>query len=120
MILASSGGYIESITNIPVSSSWANVPLGVLDLSGATGYTFQFEVNGTSTNATNIELSYISLVPLPQSFTAQQFTQSNGTSWTSGSGSPSGPCTSGSLYTNIGGSTSSTLYVCIAGSWVGK
>ena len=33
---------------------------------------------------------------------------------------PSGSCVSGSLWTNSSGSTSTTLYVCIASAWVGK
>jgi hypothetical protein len=33
---------------------------------------------------------------------------------------PSGSCAAGSLWTNSGGSTTTTLYVCVAGSWVGK
>lgn len=41
-------------------------------------------------------------------------------SWTSGAGTPSGSCTTGSLYTNTSGGTGTTLYVCEAGAWVAK
>jgi hypothetical protein len=42
----------------------------------------------------------------------------SGPTWASGSGSPHGPCTNGSLYSNTVGSSGSTLYVCISKSWV--
>lgn len=42
----------------------------------------------------------------------------NGTAWTVGSGAPSGPCGNGSMYSNTSGSSGSTLYVCVSGSWV--
>jgi hypothetical protein len=37
--------------------------------------------------------------------------------FTSGSGAPSGSCTSGSLYTNTGGTLTTTLYVCVSSAW---
>ncbi|MGH9327675.1 MAG: glycosyl hydrolase family 28-related protein [Terriglobia bacterium] len=42
---------------------------------------------------------------------------STGPTWRSGSGSPQGSCTNGSLYSNTQGSRGSTLYVCVSGSW---
>jgi hypothetical protein len=42
----------------------------------------------------------------------------SGPSWTTGSGAPSGSCTSGSLYSNSNGSSGSTLYVCVSSAWV--
>lgn len=42
---------------------------------------------------------------------------SNGTI-NGGQGAPSGSCTNGSIYANSTGSTGSTLYVCVSGSWV--
>jgi hypothetical protein len=41
----------------------------------------------------------------------------SGASWSSGSSAPSGSCTNGSLYSNIAGSSGSTLYACVSGAW---
>jgi len=38
--------------------------------------------------------------------------------WRSGTGTPSGSCTSGSLYSNTSGTSGSTLYVCVSSAWV--
>jgi hypothetical protein len=38
-------------------------------------------------------------------------------SWTVGTAAPTGSCTTGSLYSNTGGSSGSTLYACVSGSW---
>lgn len=43
---------------------------------------------------------------------------SHGSTWSSGSGSPSGRCANGSLYSNTSGARGSTLYICVSGSWV--
>lgn len=52
------------------------------------------------------------------------FVLPGGVSWTSGagapSGSPSGGCTTGSLYSRTDGSAGSTLYVCEGGAWAAK
>lgn len=42
---------------------------------------------------------------------------SHGPLWTSGSRAPVGPCSNGSMYSNTSGSSGSTLYVCLSGSW---
>lgn len=66
---------------------------------------------------------------IAQISTAGNFTQNGnviqiggtgGPSWSSGSGTPGGSCTSGSMYTNTAGSgapSTDTLFVCIAGAW---
>ena len=41
----------------------------------------------------------------------------HGPTWTSGSGAPSGSCTTGSLYSNTSGTSGSTFYSCVAGKW---
>ncbi|MGH2507878.1 MAG: hypothetical protein ACRDHZ_10825, partial [Ktedonobacteraceae bacterium] len=41
-----------------------------------------------------------------------------GASWSSGSSAPAGYCSNGSLYSNTSGKGGSTLYACVAGSWV--
>jgi hypothetical protein len=38
--------------------------------------------------------------------------------WIHGATVPNGSCTNGSLYSNTSGAKGSTLYVCVAGSWV--
>lgn len=43
-----------------------------------------------------------------------------GPSITSGSGAPTGACTTGSLYMRTNGGTGSTLYVCESTAWVAK
>ncbi len=45
---------------------------------------------------------------------------SNGPTWSSGSGAPTGSCRTGSLYTNTREGPSRTLYVCEAGRWSAK
>lgn len=53
--------------------------------------------------------------------TATHCLQVNGTSgptWCSGSAAPTGSCTSGSLYSNTGGSSGSTLYTCVSSAWL--
>ena len=41
--------------------------------------------------------------------------------WTSGTGAASGNCVTGSIYTNLSGGTSTTLYVCTAtNTWTAK
>ena len=40
------------------------------------------------------------------------------TTWTAGFGVPSGACQNGSLFSNISGAAGSTLYSCVAGTWV--
>jgi hypothetical protein len=46
---------------------------------------------------------------------------STGVNWTSGTGVPSGACTTGSLYTNVSGGAATTLYVCTAtNTWTAK
>lgn len=41
-------------------------------------------------------------------------------SWSHGAGVPSGACTTGNLYTNTSGGTSTTFYVCEATAWIAK
>ena len=73
--MSSSCGYIDSShTNIPISTTWRNVPIGVVDLSGLAGCAAAVTINGTSTAAANIEIGYISLVPMPQQVPVQQNT----------------------------------------------
>lgn len=54
---------------------------------------------------------------LASTCTANVLALNSGQSWRSGSGTPSGSCTSGSLYTNSAGAASTTLYVCISSAW---
>lgn len=51
---------------------------------------------------------------------ASSFKQSSGPTWTSGSGAPSGTCTTGSLYSRTDGSANTTLYVCESTAWAAK
>ncbi len=64
--------------------------------------------------------------PPARNTTGDEFIDGNlslgGTSatWSSGLGSPRGPCVTGSLYTNTHGAAGSTLYVCEAQKWAAK
>lgn len=42
----------------------------------------------------------------------------SGPTWTTGTSTPSGSCTTGSLYSNASGTSGSTLYDCVGGAWV--
>ena len=54
-------------------------------------------------------------------YQAANFTQTNGPTWTSGSGAPSGVCAMGSLFSRTDGSATTSLYVCTAAStWTAK
>ncbi len=51
---------------------------------------------------------------------ALYFKQSNGPTWTSGTGAPTGGCSRGSLYSRMDGGPQTTLYVCEISGWVAK
>jgi hypothetical protein len=45
-------------------------------------------------------------------------TSPNSVTWGAGSGTPTGSCKSGSIFSNTGGTSSTTLYICVSGGWV--
>lgn len=53
-------------------------------------------------------------------FTSKSFSLGNGVSWVRGTGAPSGPCTTGALYSRTDGARGATLYACEAGEWTAK
>jgi hypothetical protein len=76
--------------------------------------------NGTGTSLINDpNHKALSNVPL-QAGPAGAAVSMGGASWGSGPGAPSGSCVTGSLYTNLAGAGSTTLYVCESGAWKGK
>jgi hypothetical protein len=97
---STSCGYLDQThTNIPISTTWTNVAIGVIDFSSATGCALQMTINGTSTAATSIEIGYISFVPVPQSVTLPVASPTDGAACSQPPGS-------------IVGSDASFLYLC--------
>jgi hypothetical protein len=129
---STSCGYLDtSHTAIPITTTWTNVEVGIVDFTGTTGCALQMEINGTSTASTAIEIGYISFVPLPQNLQAQQVTVTGTGSISSvcnstaagatcqliGSGVPTGCGTTygaGSTYSNSSGTSGTLYYVCDA------
>ena len=100
-ILGQSGGAVNT-------TSFGN-------LSGFSSGDVYDEGNGPF-NSCN-ERTTASSAVLASTCTANVLALNSGQSWRSGSGTPSGSCTSGSLYTNSAGAASTTLYVCISSAW---
>ncbi|HEV2275629.1 MAG TPA: hypothetical protein VGR96_15765 [Acidobacteriaceae bacterium] len=124
-LLASCGGTDSFVLNnlsVPISTTWTNQSLGLIDLGPYSGCYLGFAALNTSTTPTQEQFGYLDLAPLAQQSNAEAvctMTPTGGQScWTTGAGAPSGSCTTGSLYTNQSGSPD-TLYVCKASAWVG-
>ena len=106
---STSCGYLDqSHTNIPITTTWTNVEVGIVDFSGTTGCALQMEINGTSTSATSIEIGYISFVPLPQNLLTQQLTLPQITP------ADNAACTPGAFL----GTDANYIYVCTANGTV--
>ncbi len=100
---STSCGYLDqSHTNIPITTTWTNVAVGIIDYTGTAGCALQMTINGTSTSATGIEIAYISFVPLPQNLQAQQLTLPQTTP------ADNTACTPGAIL----GSDANYIYVC--------
>ena len=102
-------GYIDtSHTAIPISTTWTNVPIGIVDFSGSTGCAISVTLNGTSSAPAQIEVGYISFAPLPQNLQAQQVTLPQTTP------ADNAACTPGAFL----GSDGNYIYVCTASGTV--
>jgi hypothetical protein len=99
-------GFIDTThTAVPVTTTWTNVPVGVINLGGSSGCALTATVNGTSASATGLEFSYLSMAPQPQSISLPVNTPTEGAACSEPPGS-------------IIGSDASFIYICASGGTV--
>ena len=117
------GGAMTNVIHISNANPVANLSILNVEsenIPGKGSPTNSIKDDVTGTILTDTTVGMYTLGETVGTSGVSRFTTSpNSVTWGGGTTAPSGTCSSGSIFSNTGGSTH-TLYVCQSGGWVGK